>query len=403
VTDNENENPMGQSQAHKLILIRSELLQPGMYVAELDRSWLHSPFPSSGFLIDSASQLAEVRSLCRYVYVDAVLSEVPLPVATLAPRPAHSAHALGQARQVLAESLLAIAGIVRGARRQGSIDLGATAQCASRLVDQVMEAPDPLHWCLRTDAQGSLLYRRAVGTAALAVTLGRRLGFDRPALKSLATGGLLLDIGKIAVPVPILAKPGALDGAEEPYVRRHVERGLELVAGRDAPPRAVEMLAAHHERMDGSGYPHGLRGTQIPLFGRIAAIADVFDALMLNRRYAAAMSPHAALRQLDSLRDVRFDGALVSELTHAIGLYPVGTPVELADGGVAFVCGQRVRAPLQPQVIVTHDASRTPLDQSYVVAAAGRREIVRTLPAHVVNLDANRVEAALHAFRDSAA
>lgn len=397
---------MGPSTAHKLILIRSELLQPGMFVAELDRSWLHTPFAEVGFLIASSEQLAQLRQLCRHVYIDPARSEAaPATLAEL-PSSGHHARPLAQARIVLKDSLATIAVIVRDARRHGFVDLDATARCASALVEQMLDGAEPFHWLLRTDECGSLLYRRAVGTAAVATTLGRRLGFDRPALEALAVGGLLLDIGKVAVPVPILAKPGALAGAEHVYVRKHVERGLELLSHSltrgKAPPRALEMLAAHHERIDGRGYPQNLRGTEIPLFARIAAIADVFDALTLNRQYAAARSPHSALREVDVRRGTHFDAALVHELIHAIGPYPVGTPVGMMDGSIGFVCGQRLNHPLQPHVLVTHDAQRQPLREVHITAS-GPEEILLALPPHVVDVDANRVEDALHDFHQLAA
>jgi HD-GYP domain-containing protein (c-di-GMP phosphodiesterase class II) len=381
-----------------------------MYVAELDRSWLHSPFSGTGFLITSQGQIEQLRRVCAYVYVDPALSEAPLserlaaPVtATASVSPSRAANPVAAARRVLKTALDEIAGIVRYARRQAMVEVGALSNCAAGLAEQIIADAEALHWVLRTEDHGGFLCRRAVGTATVATTLGWQLGLDRPALRAVATGGLLLDLGKIAVPVPILAKPVALDGAEQGYVRRHVERGLELIAGRDVPARAVEMVAGHHERMDGSGYPHQLRGTHISLFARIAAIADAYDAMTLNRRYAAAMSPHAALRQLDGLRGEKYDAALVNELAHVLGIYPVGTLVELADGCLGLVCGQRPRHPLQPRLVVTHDAARQPLAEPRIVAASGNSEIVRSLPPHVVPGDSSRLEAALQGFHHAAA
>lgn len=404
---NKNEKHMGPAPAQKLIPVRSEALQSGMYVAELDRSWLHSPFPATGFLITSAAQLEQLRRLCRHVYVDPARSEVSPaeaagPATAQAPGPAGLSAAAG-ARQALDEVLRALADIVRGARRQGIVDLGSVARCAQLLVDQAAHDADALHWCLRVDGHGSFVYRRAAGTAAVATTLGLQIGLERDALVDVASGGLLLDLGKIAVPVPILAKPGSLDSTEQAYVRRHVERGLELVAGHDVPARALEMISAHHERIDGTGYPHQLSGTQIPLFGRIAAIADTFDAMTLDRRYAAAVSPHAALRQLDSLRDHKFDAALVTEMTHALGIYPVGTLVELADGQVALVCARRPRHPMQPQLLLTHDRLRQPLAEPLLAPAGDDTDIVRALPPRSVTVDAARLEPALLRLSDAAA
>ena len=391
---------MGPASAQKLVPVRSESLQPGMYVAELDRSWLHSPFPGTGLLITSAAQIEQLRQICRYVYVDLDRSDVGLEPTDLAahePVSAASAPASGPAestRRLLEHIIEDITVMVRGARRQGIVDLEAVGRCAGRIADQVRRDADALHWCLRVESHGSYLYRRAAGTAAVAATFGQHLGFDRDLLVALASGGLLLDLGKVAVPVPILAKPGRLDLPEQCYVRRHVERGMELVAGHDVPARALEMIAAHHERIDGTGYPHQLSGTRIPLFGRIAAIADAFDAMTLDRRYAAALSPHAALRQIEAQRDHKFDAALVTEMTHALGLYPVGSLVELTDGRLGLVCAQRPRHPLQPLVLITHDGGRQPLAEPALVSGRAAR-ILGALPPQAVALDMVRLESAL--------
>jgi HD-GYP domain-containing protein (c-di-GMP phosphodiesterase class II) len=311
--------------------------------------------------------------------------------------------AIAAARGVVAHATDAWAGIVRAARRQGVIDLGAVELCAARLVGQAAHGDEALHWCLRLEGAGSYLGRRALGTAAVAVTLGRRLGLERPALLALAAGGLLLDIGKVAVPVQILAKPGALDGREQGYVRRHVERALALVAGRDLAPRALEMLAGHHERCDGRGYPLGLRHTEIPLFARIAAIADAYDAMTLDRRYAAALSPHAALRDLERLRGEKYDAALVDELVVALGRFPVGTLVELGDGSCGLVCGQRLGEPANPQVIVTHDATRRPLAVPHLATVPATLGLRRALSPGTLAVALPLLGHALRAYHEPAA
>lgn len=393
---------MGPVPAHHLVPVRSDQLQPGMYVAELDRSWLHVPFPATGFLITGTGQIEQLRRLCHHVYVDTRLSEtlpaghsgIGQPAQRSRARPAAVA-GLHAAREVLAQAVAAITGIVRVARRQAIIDAAAVSGCAARLVAQVIHDAPLLHCCLRTEDGGGYLYRRAAGTAVVATTLGWRLGLDRPALEAVATGALLLDLGKVAVPVPILAKPGALAASEQVYVRRHVERGLALVAGAGLPERALEMIAAHHERLDGSGYPRQLRGTAIPLFGRLAAIADAYDAMTLNRRYAAAVSPHAALRQLQGLAGEKYDAALLDELVEALGVFPCGTLVELADGRVGLAWMPRPGQPLQPDVLVTHDARRQPLPVPVVTATGGAADIFRTLPPSAVRISMAALAAAL--------
>jgi HD-GYP domain-containing protein (c-di-GMP phosphodiesterase class II) len=113
------------------------------------------------------------------------------------------------------------------------------------------------------------------------------------------------------------------------------------------------MVSSHHERFDGSGYPEKQRGTEIPLFARIAGIVDTFDAITQDRNYAPAISAHTALRYLNGQRRSKFDGALMQEFIHAMGIYPTGTWVELLDGSVGVVCAQDARWPLAPSVALT--------------------------------------------------
>jgi HD-GYP domain-containing protein (c-di-GMP phosphodiesterase class II) len=366
-----------------------------MYVAELDRSWQQSPFSGPGLLITDPRQIQKLRQACRYVYVDPDRSLSANGAASGESAMAGHAAPLGTARQLIDGTVRAMAELVRGARRDGVVDVVSITHCAEALAEHLDQAAESLHWVLRTEDHGGFLYRRAVGTAVVAATLGRQLGMDHEALRSLALGGLLLDLGKIAVPVPILAKPFALNNTEQTYVRRHVERGVELLGRRELEARALEMVAGHHERLDGSGYPHQLGGTRIPLFARMAAIADAYDAMTLNRRYAAAMAPPAALRQLDTQRGEKFDAALVTELAHALGPHPVGTLVELVDGSVGLVHAQRPGYPQQPHVVMTHDAARQPLAEPKVVTACGAMDIVRSLPPHTVRIDTSHLDSAL--------
>lgn len=388
---------MGPTPARQLIPVRCESLLPGMFVARLDRSWLHTPFPAGGFLITTTAQVEQLRQSCHHVFVDPARSAATAGAGIAAP----SAAPLERPGEVIAAITRRIGEITAAARRDGGIDAATVSQCVAPLVDLAIADAEALAWHLHVDAHGSYFSRRAVGTAATAVVLGRALGFGLDTLDELACGGLLLDLGKVAVPVPILAKPGPLSAAEHVYVRHHVERSLQLVAGQGLGQRTLEMIAGHHEHIDGSGYPRQLAGTQVPLFARIAAIADAYDAMTLDRRYAAAMSPYSALAQLDHLRNTLYDAALVTELVDALGIYPVGSAVELADGRCGLVWRQRRGHPLAPRVAVTHDRERRPLPPS-AIAAADDADIVRCLSPQALALGAAHLAPLLARLRAAA-
>jgi hypothetical protein len=375
---------------NQLILVQSEQLQPGMYVAELDKSWRHTPFHHRGFVIEDAAQLELLQTCCDHVYVDPGKSTAGLfPEDGLVNTPPENEvysvgipHQLNGAREALGDVVALVAATVRAARKTGRIDIGPINRQVDILLEHVLTSPDAIQWLLATETTRGLLNRRALGTSVLSIVFGRHMGFDQQELHNLALGGLLLDIGKTSVPVPILAKPGHLNSAERTFVNRHVTDGLSMIrSNSDVMERVIDMVSAHHERIDGSGYPHKIAGTEIPLFARMAGIVDTFDALTLNRNYASARSGHSALRFLDALRDIKFDSALVDEFIRAVGVYPTGTCVELIDRSVGLVCSQNAGLPKNPNVLLTTDSTGQALGTMLILEPADNIRIARALPA----------------------
>ncbi|NND36187.1 MAG: DUF3391 domain-containing protein [Gammaproteobacteria bacterium] len=387
--------------AKHLIPVHCEQLEHGMYVAELDRSWLHTPFEVRGLLITQREQIDVLRRCCEYVYVDpnrsdsiamqdlAALSEDEASIvdsrsADSNPpdqRPADALLPLNGCREFLEEATEQIAATVREARRTNRLAIEPINRTLDGFVDHVLEWPDAVQWLLATEPAHGRLNRRSIGTAVFSILFGRQLGFDRDALRELALGALILDIGKTSVPITILSKPKRLNSVERSFVRRHVDTGVALVRlNARMERRVIDMVASHHERLDGSGYPHRMAGTEIPLYARIAGIADTYDAMTQNRDYANARSGHAALRYLNSCRDVKFDAALVDEFIHAVGVYPVGTNVELEDGSIGTVCRHRRDEPKRPDVLLLRDsAGRTQKAMSIMEYGSDKR-IRRALP-----------------------
>ncbi|MFW2406011.1 MAG: HD-GYP domain-containing protein [Gammaproteobacteria bacterium] len=385
--------------AKHLIPVHCEQLEHGMYVAELDRSWLHTPFEVRGFLITQDEQIEVLRRCCEYVYVDpnrsdsiamldlAALSEDEPAIAKA--HPAHVSRAeaglpLNGCREFLEEATEHIAATVRQARRTNRLEIEPIDRTIDDFVDHVLEWPDAVQWLLATEPAHGRLNRRSIGTAVFSILFGRQLGFDHDALRELALGALLLDIGKTSVPITILSKPKRLNSVERSFVRRHVDTGVALVRlNTRMERRVVDMVASHHERIDGSGYPHRIAGTEIPLYARIAGIADTYDAMTQNRDYAHARSGHAALRYLNSCRDIKFDAALIDEFIHAVGVYPVGTNVELEDGSIGAVCRHDPDEPKRPDVLLLRDSSGNALQAMSIADSGPNQRIRRALPAAV--------------------
>jgi HD-GYP domain-containing protein (c-di-GMP phosphodiesterase class II) len=396
---------MSKALADHLIALTTNDLRPGMFVAALDRLWLHTPFPPDGFYLRDHKQIAKLRRFCTFVYIDPRKSRettelqstpfVHLPVSTLAP--AVGAQSVGDempwARHAMDTLVDKIRQMIRDVRGGRLPDLQALKTGLIPAVDSIQRCPDALLWLIRMEPPAGYLYRRACGTAIIAAVYGYRLGFDQTAIRELALGGLLLDIGKSEVPVTIMAKPDALTDFEYGMVRKHVDHAQEMVRLMiDVPERVVEMVSSHHERYDGSGYPQQQRGAEIPLFARIAGIADTFDAMTQQRHYAPAVSAHTALRYLSGQRHAKFDDALLQEFIHAMGIYPTGTWVELLDGSVGIVCAQDAGWPLTPRIAVLLDGAGQ-RHAPHTVVANRANPIVRARHSGQPGLDAPDLEA----------
>ena len=148
-------------------------------------------------------------------------------------------------------------------------------------------------------------------------------------------------------------------------MRDHVKLGVEMIKGSALMNQdVIGMITYHHERHDGSGYPEGLSGEDIPLFARIAAIVDCYDAITSHRSYARAIPPSAAIKMLHEWKDIDFQAELVEEFIQAVGIYPAGTLVELTTGEVAVVMAGYKNHRLRPRVLVLLDAQKRPLAET---------------------------------------
>ncbi len=349
-----------------LISVNCDQLQFGMYVAELDRPWLQTSFHSHGFMLTRDEQIEELRRICEYVYVDPVLSEhddtemfctgLTGRVAVLTP--AGQLTPLARQRMELRVLAHAFAESVRGVRKSEALALTPLRQALTPVVTSLLADADTIPWLLATELKVGFLYRRALGSAVLMALSGKQIGFEHSLLDELALAGLLMDIGKLSVPIVILAKCQPLTNHERGFVERHVQRGLYMVRSASTISTALEdAVLGHHERLDGSGYPRGLRRTQLPLAARLAGIVDTYDAMLQDRRYALAMAPHDAMRLLNGMCDRKFDTAIVRSFMRALGLYPTGSWVQIADGRLGIVRQQTDDEPTRPRVALVCDSA----------------------------------------------
>lgn len=384
----------------RLVPVNCNALQVGMYVAELDRTWLQTPFQPGGFLLTQQEQVEELQRICEYVYVDPMLSDhghgdlfatgLTDRVRTLAPR--ENPH-LTARRGELRHLGHAFAAAVRQARHGEELALPPLRRALDPVVGALWNDADTVPWIMATEVRMPLLHRRAVGSAVLMAVTGRHLGYERPVVHDLALAGLLLDIGKVSVPVTIMAKPQALSEHEWHFVHRHVRRGLYLVRSAAVIATTVEAaILGHHERLDGRGYPRGLKGTRIPIPARIAGIVDSYDALITDRRYAPALGAHDALRTIHAMSASAFDAALVQGFICALGVYPTGSFVQLKDGRSGIVRSQTAGEPGRPRVVLIGDEN---VGEPRFWQPRRRGDIARGLHPGDLQLKPGQVESAI--------
>jgi len=354
-----------------------------MFVSSLDRPWLETPFLVQGFRVDSAREIERLREFCQFVYIDTMKSVQNTEFGKRTPpkrqrisiaqlfhdrtlKPYEDRKTWAQeypkakdAVQVLSTGIEELfENVVHGA----PLDILRVKKSVEPMIDSVMRNPDACIWLARIKQEDQYTYQHSLGASIWAVSLGRQLGLPRSDLRSLAIGGLLFDVGKLAVDKELLQSDKPLNGDEIEQLRLHVELGVGMIQDSGLMNKdVIDMITYHHERYDGSGYPHGLGGDDIPIFARIAAIVDCYDAITSHRSYARAIPPAQAIKLLYESKDIDFQAELVEEFIQAVGIYPAGTLVELSTGEVAVVVAEYRTRRLRPQVMLMLDAQKQPL------------------------------------------
>ena len=193
-------------------------------------------------------------------------------------------------------------------------------------------------------------FKHSVDVATMALMIGKRLNFEEKELHLLGMAGILHDVGKIKISNDILNKPDKLTDEEFDAIKMHTVYGYEVLADKKLSESVKKAVLQHHERMDGTGYPSGLSGEEIGIFGRILTVADVFDALVTERPYHEAYTPATAVEMLMA-KTMHFDMKVLKAFLDTVILYPVGTIVNLSNGECAKVLKNISSYPQRPVVV----------------------------------------------------
>jgi HD-GYP domain-containing protein (c-di-GMP phosphodiesterase class II) len=251
--------------------------------------------------------------------------------------------------------------VVEDIRAGGNLQLESVEEVIDDMVQSMVRNPDAMMWVARMREQDLTVYGHGLSVAVSLVAFGRHLGYPKEQLSQLGMLGLLLDIGKIKLPRDLLEKSARLTSDEFEQIKDHVDLGLEILAATpNIHPDVIEGIAQHHERMNGTGYPNNIMGEKIGVFGRMAAIADTYAAVTKRRPYAEAISPHEALQMLSNWSGTQFHADMVEQFIQSIGVFPVGSLVELSTGEVAVVVTHNKIKRLRPKVLVVTEQDKTP-------------------------------------------
>lgn len=353
-------------------------LELGMYICELDRPWRQTDFLFQGFPLLKLEHIQAVRERCDYVFVDdtrrvlldqgqvIVPSATPLRVTRTMTR-IPLALEVQEAREAYRSSALALDQVLSDVQLGRPIDTKACQALVKRNLESMLRNESAMLWLARLKSQDLYTSLHCLSVSILAMGFGTHLGLPDEKIELLGLAGLLHDVGKMKIDPAILNKPGKLTQEEFEHIKLHPSFGYEALCSQDdIPAAAVQAAHGHHERLDGRGYPQGLDGYQIPFITRVVTIVDAFDAITSHRAYDDARPIQTAYDVLRSGADKQFDGALVQEFIRWLGVFPVGTLVELHTGEVALVLEKHPQLHLRPKVVVLRDANKAPCEPRYL-------------------------------------
>ncbi|GAA6118517.1 HD-GYP domain-containing protein [Acidovorax sp. FG27] len=407
-------------------------LSLGMYLHQFCGSWMDHPFWRTGFVLTDPKDLARILETdIREVWIDTARGadvaqgvqgtsraeadaqidtdfaglEAPAPAAPVAaaaparPRrrePTTMDGELRAAAAICTQSREAVFSMFNEARMGRAVDTIGVQNLVDEISDSVNRHPSALISLARLKTADDYTYMHSVAVCALMVALARQLELDEAATRDAGLAGLLHDLGKAGIPLAVLNKPGKLTDEEFTVVRGHPDKGHAMLREAGGVSDAVlDACLHHHEKMDGTGYPHRLHGEEISVIARMAAICDVYDAITSDRPYKRGWDPAESLRRMAEWSGSHFDKRLFQAFVKSIGIYPVGSLVRLTSGRIGVVVEQSPQSLTTPIVKVffsTRSDLRIPPERVSLAAPGCTEKIVaREDPARWNFTDLNQL------------
>lgn len=352
--------------------ITIEQLTIGMYIHDLNIDWMSHPFLRQRFQVEDDGDLSKIRAsgvrdLCIDTERGLDVADAPIDTGVREeveqrmlkaageppPAPVSTTEELNKARKVYEQAGNIVRSVMRDVRLGRAVEVAEVEAVVEDITASVSRNSGALISLLRLKQADDYTFLHCVAVGTLMVTFARSMGLDPETTRQAGIGGLMHDLGKMKVPDAVLNKPGKLTDGEFALIKCHPEEGhrLLLESGQfgDIP---LDITLHHHERIDGSGYPHRLPADKITLLAKMSAIVDVYDAITSDRCYHKGMAPTDALRKLFEWSKFHFEEKLVHQFMRTIGIYPVGTLVRLESGRLGVVTEQTPGNVLGPKVRV---------------------------------------------------
>jgi len=358
--------------------VRTGRLKKGMYVSNLDRPWLDTPFLIQGFYITDPEDLKALNKYCDYVYIDTDRGPgadiywddgISLPTNEYLERflrnkkreveyvDEHEVSVeIPKAHAVLEAALDDFSKLIEHIEKGKRLDVKLMRSLLEPLIESVLRNPDALLWLSQLREKDDVDHAQAVDRCIIAIAFARYMGLPKDDIYNLSVGILLFDIGILNTREELLSKKSRLTDDEFQEIQKHVDDGVDyLRLFDDIHEDSINTVLTHHERYDGSGYPNKLSGMQIPVYGRIAGMIDCYQAMTSRRAYSDAISAHLALQKIYNWRNVYFQDELVEQFLRCLGVYPTGSLVEMKSGQVGIVLSQNRERHIKPKVMLLLD------------------------------------------------